>query len=226
MFERLLTATTTLHTDFGKQRSARRKQTHVQGHKVGVTAAKKSARRSQQESSKVRRRGLDRVRAPSLRTRKVHVDYKVLAGWWGATIRSSSSEQDGKGSVDADGGGGKRRKMKRRLSDGGGGGRGGQVEEGGECTKSSGREALTLKKRMQSKLSRARYLENMLDAYQQVRGRRPTCWTPDGRRCLLCCRVCLLCCRVCFLCRRVSAKEFCFEPSALNPQPSILISKP
>ncbi len=48
------------------------------------------------------------------------------------------------------------------------GGGGGQALGGGEGLMSSGKAAMKLRAQIKSKLSRARYFENMLDAYQQV----------------------------------------------------------
>ena len=110
-----------------------------------------------------------------MRKRSTAVDYSILNGKWGAIVTSRASKQsegpelsrdEGKSARDGDGGRGKQkevasdgRKRKRNKTR--------ERQVGDDAGVSSGRAAMALRRRVQAKLSRARYFENMLDAYQQ-----------------------------------------------------------
>ena len=110
-----------------------------------------------------------------MRKRSTAVDYSILNGKWGAIVTSRASKQsegpelsrgEGKSAREGEGGRGKQkevasdgRKRKRNKTR--------EKQVGDDAGVSSGRAAMALRRRVQAKLSRARYFENMLDAYQQ-----------------------------------------------------------
>ena len=101
-----------------------------------------------------------------LRKRSRIVDYSILNGKWGySTVhsRSTATQEDACSKIKGE----KRKGKKTRNATMSNGAVGASEGENADGSRSSATAATTLRAKIKSKLSRARYLESMLDAYQQ-----------------------------------------------------------
>jgi hypothetical protein len=115
------------------------------------------------EASDGRGRGAEEGDAARLRKRTKAVDYSLLSGKWGVgAVHSRSSAQEEEPKV---------KKKKRQSLDAhaktANGAAGAQQGESAVGARGSAAAATALRCKIKNKLSRARYLESMLDAYQQ-----------------------------------------------------------